>query len=318
MYHWPRNASRLGRWAANDFFRPAAPHGRGGWVRWRKTKRRLTHLLAMKTWLTCLWLSGLPVAALAQTTPLAFSAQPDAQLAAIFQRSAPTEPYLVTLRTTYGLDSVGAGKTTDLARVQAMCAWVSRQWQHNGSNEPSKSDALTILQEAAQGKRFRCVEYGITLSAALNAVGIPARTLGLMMADVETRKAGAGHVLTEAWLRDQRKWVLVDGQWDVIPFLNGVPLNAVELQQALAARSPGFAVRSRRGTTAKKFAGWILPYLYYFDTGFDQRYVAKKERGSLMLVPVGAKQPTVFQRKYPLANYTYTHSTASFYAPPSS
>lgn len=269
----------------------------------------------MKTLLVWWWLCGLPGAVLAQAAPLGFSAQPDTP-SYTFRRSAPTEPYLTTLRTTYRLDSVVAGATTDLARVQAVCAWVSRQWKHNGTNEPSKSDPLTILQEAAQGKQFRCVEYGVVLSGALAALGLPTRVLALKTADAETRKVGAGHVLTETWLRDQRKWVLVDGQWDVIPFLNGVPLNAVELQQALAARTPGFAVQSPRGTTAKKFAAWIQPYLYYFDTDFDQRFGTKTERGTLMLVPAGAKNPTVFQRKYPLRNFRYTNSAASFYAPP--
>lgn len=252
----------------------------------------------------------------ARSAALSFSTTPDTGQEYTFRHSAPTEPYLTTLRTTYRLDSVVAGNTTDLARVQALCAWVSQQWKHNGSNTPRQSDPASILQEAAQGKQFRCVEYGIVLSGALASLGIPSRVLALKMADVETRKVGAGHVLTEVWLRDQRKWVLVDGQWDVIPFLGGVPLNAVELQKALAERAPGFTVQSPRGTTAKQYARWILPYLYYFDTSFDQRFGVKHEPGALMLVPAGASNPTVFQRKYPLSNLTYTNSVASFYAPP--
>ncbi|UYZ64764.1 transglutaminase-like domain-containing protein [Hymenobacter weizhouensis] len=274
----------------------------------------------MKLLLASLLVWSLPLGAAAQlstpTEALSFAAEPDARGPFLFQRSTPADDYLTALRTTYRLDSVAAGATTDLARVQALCAWVSRQWKHNGTNEPSKSDPLTILREAAQGKQFRCVEYGIVLSGALASLGIPARVLALKMADVETRKTGAGHVLTEVWLRDQQKWVLVDGQWDVIPFLNGVPLNAVELQKALAERAPGFTVQSPRGTTAQKYARWIQPYLYYFDINFDQRFGTKTERGALMLVPAGASNPTVFQRKYPLKHLTYTNSVASFYASP--
>jgi hypothetical protein len=273
----------------------------------------------MKMLFACIVAAVLPLTALAQPSPnrpLSFAAAPDSQVPRRFLLSAPTDPYLATLRTAYQLDEVVAGKITDLARVQAVCAWVSRQWKHNGSNTPQKSDPISILEEAAQGKRFRCVEYGVVLSGALNALGLPARVLALKTADVETRKAGAGHVLTEVWLRDQQKWVLVDGQWDVIPFLKGVPLNAVELQNALAKSTDGFAVASPRGTSARKFARWIKPYLYYFDTEFDQRHGTHRESGSLMLVPVGAKNPTVFQRVYPLKNYTYTNSVPSFYLPP--
>ena len=133
---------------------------------------------------------------------------------------------------------------------------------------------------------------------------------------METRKVGAGHVLTEAWLADQRKWVLVDGQWDVIPLRQGVPLNAVELQQVLAEHQPGFSVLSTAGTLPKKYARWIQPYLFYFTMSFDSRIGVGNVPGELMLVPVGAKNPTVFQRRYPIKNTTYTHSLSSFYAAP--
>lgn len=251
----------------------------------------------------------------AANQPLAFATTPD-PAPYHFQRSLPTDPYLLALRDTYQLDKLVAGQPTDLARVQAVCAWVHRQWKHSSYRQPQNWDPASILQEAAQGKSFRCVEYGIVLEGTLAAVGIPARVLGLQTADVETRKSGAGHVLTEAWLADQQKWVLVDGQWDVIPLLHGTALNAVELQQALAVRSPGLSVLSVAGTSAKKYARWIRPYLFYFGVSFDSRIGGKKVPGELMLVPLGAKNPTVFQRRYPIQNTTYTHSLVSFYAPP--
>ena len=247
--------------------------------------------------------------------PLAFTAAPDSA-AYPFQRSVPTAEYLRNLRATYALDSLVAGQPTDLARVQAVCAWVHRQWQHSSYQQPQHWDPAAILREAAQGKSFRCVEYGIVLAGALTAVGIPARVVGLETADVETRRLGAGHVLTEAWLADQRKWVLADGQWDVIPLWQGVPLNAVELQRVLAERRPGFGVLSTAGTPARKYARWIQPYLFYFAISFDTRVGVKRVPGELLLVPIGAKNPTVFQRNDPIRNTTYTHSLSSFYAAP--
>lgn len=247
--------------------------------------------------------------------PLAFATVPD-PAAYLFQRSAPTDAYLVALRDTYHLDKLVAGQPTDLARVEAVCAWVHRQWKHARYHQPQHRDPAAILQEAAQGQSFRCVEYGIVLEGALAAVGIPARIVGLQTADVETRKVGAGHVLTEAWLADQHKWALADGQWDVVPLLQGVPLNAVELQHALAEHTPGLQVASTAGTSTKKYARWIRPYLFYFDISFDSRIGVKSAPGQLMLVPVGAKNPTVFQRHDPIENTTYTHSLSSFYAAP--
>lgn len=233
-----------------------------------------------------------------------------------FRRSSPSEQYLTNLRTTYKLDDLLIGKKTDFERVQAVCAWVHQQWKHNGSNLPRYYDPVSILQEAAQGKQFRCVEYGIVLTGALTALGIPARTLGLETADVETRKIGAGHVLAEAWLADQHKWMLVDGQWDVIPLLNGIPLNAVELQKALAEHQPGLAVASPAGTSTKRYSRWIQPYLFYFDTSLDSRFGAGRAPDQLFLVPLGSANPTRFQGGEPAKNRLYTNSAVTFYAPP--
>lgn len=54
-------------------------------------------------------------------------------------------------------------------------------------------------------KRFRCVEYSIVAAGALNALGIPARTVGLRTKYVETELWSAGHVVAEAYLKDLGK-----------------------------------------------------------------------------------------------------------------
>lgn len=233
-----------------------------------------------------------------------------------FRRNTPDDSYMSRLRTTYALDKVVAGKKSDYEKVRALSRWVRTRWEHNGDNEPQKPDPLSILLEAAQGKRFRCVEYAVVLSAALNSVGIPARVLGLKTQDMETREYGAGHVVTEAYLAAPGKWILVDGQWDIIPTLKGKPLNAVELQSALARRADGLGGDSFSGAEAAEYFRWVEPYLFYFDTRFDSRVEGEKQPHRLMLVPVGAKEPTVFQRKNILKNMVYTRSVRLFYAKP--
>jgi hypothetical protein len=240
--------------------------------------------------------------------------QTDAPL--LFLRSGAGDPYLVKLRTDYKLDEVVAGAKNDLEKVQAMSRWVRSRWEHNGSNTPEKQDPASILQEAAQGKQFRCVEYAQVLAAALSAVNVPARVLALATEDVETRPSGAGHVVAEAWLADRQRWVMVDGQFDVIPFLGDTPLNAVELQDALARGKEKLTVHSFSGTKADEYFQWVAPYLFYFRTNFDSRYPAPPSRAELCLLPAGAKPIEVFQGKWPLATLAFTHSRSLFYAPP--
>jgi hypothetical protein len=241
----------------------------------------------------------------------------DSSQHAAWAYSPASDAYLEQLRGSYSLDSVVTGAKSDFERVQRMSRWVRQQWEHNGDHVANPSDPISILKAAQTGQRFRCVEYSIVLSGALNAIGIRSRVLGLKTQDVETRESGAGHVVSEAYLDDQKKWVMVDGQWDVIPMLGAKPLGAIELQAAIAGHDPALRVESLSGTTASRYFAWVAEYLYYFDAALDQRTTApNKSFKELMLVPEGAPEPKVFQRKYSIGDVTYTNNAYLFVGPP--
>lgn len=232
--------------------------------------------------------------------------------------------YLDRLRNKYPIDSLVKDARSDTEKALAILHWVHSQWSHNGSNEPRNNDAISILEEVKEGKNFRCVEYGIVATACLNAVGLKARTLALKTRDVETRKSGAGHVLLEVYLNDLQKWALLDGQWDAMPVLGGRPLNAVEFQKAMVHQYGELEIKSLSNVSKRAYCNWINPYLYYFDVAFDNRETEPKYTGmykqyrKLMLVPLDAKNPVVFQGKSPIKECLYTHSYKDFYAAPTS
>jgi hypothetical protein len=95
----------------------------------------------------------------------------------------------------------------DQERALLLLNWTHNQSAHSGGNRPSKSDGLTILKEAKQGNKFRCVEleYGIVSYTALLSIGMKARGLGLQARDIETFKMGGAHYLAEVWLSDLKK-----------------------------------------------------------------------------------------------------------------
>lgn len=200
--------------------------------------------------------------------------------------------------------------------------WVHNQWKHDGNNEPQKRDAIPILEEAKEGKNFRCVEYGIVASACLNAVGLKSRVLSLMTEDVETRQSGAGHVVTEVFLNDLQKWVFIDGQWNAMPVLEGIPLNGVEFQNAIANNYHQLEIRSLAEVSKRNYVTWVYQYLYYFNVGFDNREGIEIERlkiydkSMVILVPVGSSEPKVFQIKYPIEYALYTNSLLDIYTAP--
>lgn len=233
--------------------------------------------------------------------------------------------FLRELRNEYKLFELTQNKSGDIDKVLSVLNWTHNQWRHNGSTEPSKSDALTILKEAKEGKMFRCVEYGIVLTSALQSLNFKARVVGLKTADVETKKYGAGHVLAEVWIPQFNKWVLIDGQFNVMPTLNNIPLNAVEFQQAIAANKAYKLIDvngelSRMKT--KVYTKFVFDYLYFIDARFDNRNdpvdqrVDYEGKSTLMLVPLGVKNPTIFQVKYSLENVFYTNSVSDFYHNP--
>ncbi len=232
--------------------------------------------------------------------------------------------YLRILRENYGLDIL-TFNLNDIEKIKNILEWTHNQWQHNGSNEPSKPDALTILKEVKEGNNFRCVEYGIVSSAALNSIGIKSRVLSLRTADCETVKHGAGHVVAEAYSKDFNKWIFIDGQFNAIPMLDGIPLNAIEFQKAILENKKCLNIINKNGEFSKEdkqnYIDWIGKYLFYFVVNFDNRlgYDEKlkiKGKEKLMLVPLNSNTPHVFQRKYHINDCLYTNNKNDLYQNP--
>ncbi|KUG08350.1 hypothetical protein [Solirubrum puertoriconensis] len=150
--------------------------------------------------------------------------------------------------------------------------------------------------------------------------------LALKTQDAKTRRAGAGHVLTEVWLPEHRKWAMLDAQFDLMPTLHQVPLNAVELQAAWAQGQPVSLIRAC-GPVApaqqRAYRRFVQRYLHFYEVAFDQRQtplpgapVRFGGNSRLMLVPAGSKPPTVFQRRFPLDYLLSTSSLADFHPNP--
>ncbi|OJV22106.1 MAG: hypothetical protein BGO30_10320 [Bacteroidetes bacterium 41-46] len=234
--------------------------------------------------------------------------------------------YLKELRTSHNLEQLIAGQTDELDKIKTILDWTSKQWSHDGSNTPSNHDAITILAEARQGKQFRCVEYGIVATAALNSIGIPARTLGLKTRDVEKVMRGAGHVVTEVYSNQYEKWIYIDPQFNIMPTLNETPINGVELQKAIYTKDPGLKLINKEGELDKEdsenYIKWIGKYLFYFDVLFDQKTMNSEEfmringMSKLTLVPAGHKEPQIFQRSSKINYSYYTNSLNDFYRKP--
>lgn len=257
-----------------------------------------------------------------QTNSLAFDSSRISDLQVKYQ--VEESAYLTKLKKGYPLSFL-KDDMSDMDVVLAVLNWTHTRWKHNGMNSPSKNDAITILKEAEEGQRFPCFAYAIVLRDQLNALGYHARTVYLKTEDAAHRKSSPGHVATEVYLNDLNKWIFLDGQFNVMPTLDGVPLNAVEFQDAINNNFDEFELTtlSEEEISKKRYINFIYDYLFYLDTSLDNRYGAETTytldgKESMMLVPLEAEPLThVGYWDLKVEDYCiYTNSVADFYASP--
>jgi hypothetical protein len=222
------------------------------------------------------------------------------------------------LRNKYQLDSLVNKTESDFDKIMAVQSWVQSRWKHDCCNRPEQNNALYILEQAETGERFRCVEYSTVAKQCLSSLGFTVRTLGLMTKDISEVKSGGGHVVNEVYIEDIKKWMYFDPQFGVIPTLEGIPLNAVELQYRIKNNLDFTLVNPNETTTKEDYIEWIGPYLYYFTTSLNQggigiwdRIIGNKK--SLTLYPIDAAKPAYFQKIFRLNTSYYTHSLKDFY-----
>lgn len=225
---------------------------------------------------------------------------------------------LKKLRIEYQLDTLIKNSKTEFEKVIKIQSWVQSRWKHDGDNRAEKNDALYILKEAEKGKRFRCVEYSIVAGQCLASLGFKVRPLGIMTKDVSEVKSGAGHAVNEVYLKDFKKWILIDPQFDVITTYNNVPLNAVELQDCIAKNKNFDIINPNKTITKDEYKKWIGPYLYYFYVSIDNQKIGIWDRilgnkKQLTLLPMGAKEPTYFQKIFRINTTYFTNSIKDFY-----
>lgn len=164
-----------------------------------------------------------------------------------FQWEDYNHPTLQSIRAKYRLDEIiGPGKN-DLERLVLLRDWVKSRWDHDQPIYSPPWDAGYILDHTDKGiEAFYCVHYSVVYMQCCLALGIPARLINLHrgICTVPFLERGYGreltaespcdeHVVNEVWVDDLGKWVMMDVDFDIHYTLNGSPLNAVEIHNAL-------------------------------------------------------------------------------------
>jgi hypothetical protein len=143
-----------------------------------------------------------------------------------------THARLDRLRKQHRLDDVIAPGGTELEQLALLRDWVHSQWLGWQSNKYPYSppwDPLEILETTKGDWGFgMCTHYGATFAGCASALGWVARVLVV-----------DHHCLAEVWCEALQKWILQDAgpcrEYDASYEIDGVPINALELHEAVAA-----------------------------------------------------------------------------------
>lgn len=143
--------------------------------------------------------------------------------------------------------------------------WTTHRWRHANAHLEI-DDAVECLRRVDAGQRFACVEYSLVLSQALNAVGIPARRLSLRQQGYHVG-LGRGHVVSEAWIDNLGRWVVLDGQNGLYWIGNdGEPLGAKQLQRAARSGEQPGHVSVRDDVEDSDAHGWLSYFAHVTST----------------------------------------------------
>jgi hypothetical protein len=139
---------------------------------------------------------------------------------------------LRSLRERVNLPNLVDSKASQLTKLAVLNNWVRRQWIHgtNSAVNFQRFDAIEILHNAKMGASYSCQIASLVFAQAAASWGYQARLLSLTASQV----GGPEHAVAEVWIDDLDKWVVFDTDFNLY-YVNklGVPLNALELHQAL-------------------------------------------------------------------------------------
>jgi hypothetical protein len=162
-----------------------------------------------------------------------------------------------------------------LEKVVALRRWTRGQqsddrhiWLFPASYDSGQTDPELLLQEQHARQPGACRRFAWVLAGALVSAGVNARVVS--MADGFDDKS-TNHVLTEAWIPELDKWLLVDATSDTLFRVDGKYASLVELRHALlhgAARKITFERNgsSRHPAPSVKYYAALSKHIFFSQT----------------------------------------------------
>lgn len=141
-----------------------------------------------------------------------------------------SENDIKVLLSTYPIRKVVDAEKTEMKKMVALTSWVKKQWIHGKEMDKwldpdRRKNAVEILKKAHLGGRFNCLYYSTVLSTCGIATGYRARRVCI-----------DGHVVSEFWSKERKKWIMLDPDANAHFELQSVPMSSYELHQAVSKK----------------------------------------------------------------------------------
>jgi len=125
-----------------------------------------------------------------------------------FTYQSSNDPNLVTLRTTFNLDSI-AGKGNEVSKMLNLLHWVHNLIQHDGNkSNPEIKNAKSMISVCKKEHRgLNCRGLAIILNECYLAMGFQSRFVTCMQKDTVFKDC---HVINMVFSKDLNKWLWMD------------------------------------------------------------------------------------------------------------
>lgn len=181
-----------------------------------------------------------------------------------------------------------------LSTAIRICHWVRQQQPNDESWRPQAvtfserlhgdiEDAFLILSAQRAGAPAVCRRFAYLMVGAAESAGMRSRVV--IVANTFWKRDD-GHVMTEVWIPDIGKWVLMDSMWDLTYFVDGVPASATDVYNAVhlgkinsisVHRDGSTAVPFDRGLMERRFTHLYLPLSNAFFDGYRVCFACDKK-----------------------------------------
>ncbi|GAA0726770.1 lipoprotein [Clostridium malenominatum] len=225
----------------------------------------------------------------------------------IFYYESEDNPNLQRLKNKYDLDEVVKDSKDDFEKAIKLMNWVSNKMKYSKSSLSTKTDALTLLQQAENKNSLSDKDYAIVYSQSASSLGMFARRGEFRIENSQQDGEKSYYKVCEIWSDKYSKWIMLDVVNNSYIESNGIPLSAIEVLNSGLSGVNTMGIKN-----IEKYIKKLKPYLYSYSIEIDNNIYGVPKSNSFITyskddlpeirIEGNIIRPTIFVKKDTLFN----------------